>query len=115
MGNQNFTPQQTFGKNKPVGIRGCAFSKEHVPVELLRYGRLGYSQRVGKMYQSRPSACKVYVNKVKFQNGKDELFLCNDLVLPTKADTQPVKQSTVGRSAGPRNSGSRIVNSRYKS
>ena len=115
MGNHNFKPQQAFGKNKPVGVRGCSFSKEHVPVELLRYGRLGYSQKVGKMYQSR-GGHEVYVNKVKFPNGKEELFLCSDLSAPTKADLQPVKQqSSVGRSAGPRNSGSRIVNSRYKS
>ena len=113
MGNHNFTPKQKFSKkDQPVLIKGFSFTNEHIPAELVKNGRVGYVQTSGVMFQSRPNHPKMYVNKVKLKNGKEELFMTNDLhVGGGVADSAPVIRNPVQNR---RNSGSRIVNTRYK-
>ena len=113
MGNHNFTPRRAFKNNEPVGIKGCSYSREHVANELQKFGRGGYATKTAVMYQSRQNAPKIYVTKVKFRNGKDELFLTNDLCPPNELGSGPIT-STAKRSGSGYNTGSRVVNSRMR-
>lgn len=109
MGNHNFTPRRQYQPKQPVAILGCEFSRENVPEELKKFGPGAYVMKSGVMYQSRPNAPKVYVTRVKFPTGKDELFLTNDLY--TLEEAKKITQTPIAKS--PRSTGSRVVNSRY--
>lgn len=80
MGNYNFRPQSSFGKNQPVEIVGYKFTEEQVPKEIKTMGRGGYALQTIKLYKSRPNAQDIYVTRVKFpKSNKYETFLTNDL------------------------------------
>jgi hypothetical protein len=80
MGNYNFRPQSTFGKNQPVEITGFKFTEEQVPKEIKTLGRGGYALQTTKLYKSRPNAPEIYVTRVKFpKSNKYETFLTSDL------------------------------------
>ena len=80
MGNYNFRPQTTFGKNQKVEIKGFNFTDEHVPKETKSLGRGGYAMQTTKLFCSRPDAQPIYVTRVKFpQSKKYETFFTNDL------------------------------------
>ena len=112
MGNYSFKPKRTFSQNQPVYIKGFDFTHEHVPGELQKFGKGAYVTDQSSMYQSRPDAPKIYVTKVKFPNGKEELFLANDLC--TVEEAKNIKDPTKTSRSGPINTGSRIINSKYR-
>ncbi len=106
----NLAPQRQFVQNQPVVIIGCEISKEHVPEELKKFGQGAYVIQSGLMYKSRPNAPDIGITRVKFPNGKDELFLTNDLYVPGSVTPGHTKSHTTNTPMN--NTGSRIVNAR---
>jgi hypothetical protein len=104
----SFSARENFIKKQKVAIRGFSFSQEHVPSELQRFGKLGTVITTSPMYQSR-NGPKIHVTKVLLPCGKTELFLTNDL-------QSGVRNVPTTSRSGPssRNTGSRIVNDRYR-
>lgn len=78
MGNYNFKPRASLGKNQPVEVVNFKFSDEHTPKEVKTLGN-GHAIHTIKLHQSRPNAQPVYVTRVKTRSGKYETFLTNSL------------------------------------
>ena len=112
MGNYNFTPKQRWNKNQPVAVRGFGFSNEHVPQELQKYGRIAYAQKNGEMYQSRSRAPKMYVTRIKYKNGREELVMSSDLFQPNNSDLGASRSSPTRRTQGPSKTGCRVLDSK---
>lgn len=110
----NTVPRRQFQPNQPVAIVGCDVSLEHVPEELRKFGQGAYVVKSSLMYKSRPDAPDIGVTRVKFPNGRDELFLTNDLVTVEEAKAMGPQRHHQQQSVRPLNTGSRIVNSRLR-
>ena len=106
----NTAPKRQFQPNQPVVIVGSDVSLEHVPEELKKFGQGAYVVKSSVMMKSRPNAPDIGVTRVKFPNGKDELFLTNDLLTVEEAKNYVPQQYTPSPPRNGYNTGSRILN-----
>lgn len=110
MGNRNFKPKHNFNVGDVVNVDGNEFSLEHVPEELKKNGNIGKIKSNGVLYQSRPTAPKIYVSRVQMQNGYTDLYFTSDLI-PYSSKNKNTNNSISHKPLT--NSGSRVVNKKY--
>ena len=106
----NTVPRRQFQPNQPVIIVGSDVSLEHVPEELRKLGQGAYVVKSFLAMKSRPNAPDIGVTRVRFPNGRDEIFLTNDLVTPEESKT--MAPTNYQRQKSGFDTNSRIVNKR---